>query len=93
MLGDWYDSIPETNLAPLTNAIDGDDAKSNRYVEGVLKQAKDEGWVLNSQWANPGSEAYIEPDDEQQDSMIDLIEQLNKDKKPAPVKKSDKTLI
>jgi organic radical activating enzyme len=79
MLGDWYDSIPETNLAPLVKAIDGDDAKSNRYVEGVLKQAKDEGWVLNAQWANPGSQEYIEPDDEQQDSMIDLIEQLNKD--------------
>jgi len=80
MLGNWYDSIPETNLAPLTKVIDGDDAKSNRYVEGVLKQAKDEGWVLNAQWANPGSQEYVEPDDQQQDDMIDLIEQLNKDK-------------
>ena len=75
----WYDSIPETNLAPLTKLVDGDDAKSNRYVEGVLKQAKDEGWVLNPQWNNPGSQDYIEPDDQQQDDMVDLIEQLNKD--------------
>ena len=74
----WYDSIPETNLAPLTKLVDGDDAKSNRYVEGVLKQAKDEGWVLNPQWNNPGSQDYIEPDDQQQDDMVDLIEQLNK---------------
>jgi organic radical activating enzyme len=78
-LAHWYDSIPETNLAPLKNLIDGDDAKSNRYVEGVLKQAKDEGWVLNPQWANPGSQEYIEPDDEQQDNMIDLIAELKKD--------------
>jgi len=78
-LKSWFDSIPDTNLAPLTKLVDGDDAKSNRYVEGVLKQAKDEGWILNPQWANPGSESYIEPDDDQQDDMIDLVEQLKKD--------------
>ena len=76
MLKSWYLGIPETNLAPLVNVIDGDDAKSNRYVEGVLKQAKDEGWILNPQWANPGSQEYIEPDDKQQEDMIDLVEQL-----------------
>jgi hypothetical protein len=78
-LTSWYNDIPETNLTPLTKLVDGDDAKSNRYVEGVLKQAKDEGWVLNPQWANPGSEQYIEPDEQQQDDMIDLVSQLNKD--------------
>ena len=78
-LVEWYDSIPETNLGRLKELIDGDDAKSNRYVEGVLKQAKDEGWVLNPQWANPGSQEFIEPDDQQQDDMIDLIGQLKKD--------------
>ena len=76
MLKTWFDSIPETNLNPLTKLVDGDDAKSNRYVEGVLKQAKDEGWILNPQWANPGSQEYIEPDDKQQEDMIDLVEQL-----------------
>jgi organic radical activating enzyme len=85
MLKTWFDSIPETNLNPLTKLVDGDDAKSNRYVEGVLKQAKDEGWILNPQWANPGSQEYIEPDDKQQEDMIDLVEQLksNQDTKYA----------
>jgi len=78
-LVEWYDSIPETNLGRLKELIDGDDAKSNRYVEGVLKQAKDEGWILNPQWANPGSQEYVEPDDQQQDDMIDLIDQLKKE--------------
>jgi hypothetical protein len=41
-LREWYNKIPETNLQPLTQLVDGDDAKSNRYVEGVLQQAKDE---------------------------------------------------
>ena len=78
MLRQWYESIPETNLTPLKNLVDGDDAKSNRYVDDVLKEAEDEGWVLSPQWANPGSQEYIEPDDQQQDDMIDLIGQLNK---------------
>jgi len=76
MLKSWYDSLPVTNLTPLKGLIDGDDAKSNRYVEGVLKQAKDEGWVLNPRWANPGAQDYVEPDDQQQDDMIDLVNQL-----------------
>jgi organic radical activating enzyme len=78
MLEEWWDSIPETNTAPLKGVIDGDDAKSNRYVDEVLQQAKDEGWVLNPQWANPGAQEYIEPDDEQQDEMIDLVKSLDK---------------
>ena len=64
-------------MAQLKGLIDGEDAKSNRYVDEVLKKAKDEGWVLNPQWANPGAQDYIEPDDQQQDDMIDLVEQLN----------------
>jgi hypothetical protein len=75
----WFDGIPETNLQPLTKVVDGDDAKSNRYVDGVLEQAKDEGWILNPQWANPGAQDFIEPDDQQQDDMIDLVAQLQAD--------------
>lgn len=78
-LSTWFNEIPDTNLTPLKGLVDGDDSKSNRYVEGVLKQAKEEGWVLNPQWANPGSEEYIEPDDQQQDDMIDLVKQLRTD--------------
>jgi hypothetical protein len=79
MLKEWWDSIPETNIAQLSGVIDGDDAKSNRYVEETLQKAKDEGWVLNPQWANPGSQEYIEPDNQQQDDMIDLIGELKKE--------------
>jgi hypothetical protein len=75
----WWDSIPETKLDALKEVIDGDDAKSNRYVHDVLKKAKEEGWVLNPQWHNPGSQEYIEPDHQQQDDMIDLIDLLKKE--------------
>ena len=78
-LTSWYLDLPETNLSTLTKLVDGDDAKSNRYVNEVLEQAQKEGWVLNPQWANPGAQDYIEPDDQQQDDMIDLVEQLRKD--------------
>ena len=71
MLKDWFEAIPETNIAPLKEAINGDDAKSNRYVDEVMETAKKEGWVLNPQWANPGAQDYIEPD--QQDEMLNFI--------------------
>jgi organic radical activating enzyme len=71
MLKEWWDSIPETNITPLKEVIDGDDAKSNRYVTDVMDTAKKEGWVLNPQWANPGAQDYIETD--QQDDMLKYI--------------------
>lgn len=76
MLVEWFDSIPDTEIAPLSlGDVDGDDAKSNRYVDEVIETAEKEGWVLNPQWANPGSQEYVEPDDEsgQQDDMINFI--------------------
>jgi organic radical activating enzyme len=71
MLKEWWDSIPETNITPLKQVIDGDDAKSNRYVSDVMDTAKKEGWVLNPQWANPGAQDYIETD--QQEDMLKYI--------------------
>jgi hypothetical protein len=71
MLKDWFDKIPMTNIEQLKGTIDGDDAKSNRYVDEVMETAKKEGWVLNPQWANPGAQDYVEPD--QQDEMLDFI--------------------
>jgi hypothetical protein len=71
MLKEWWDSIPETNITPLKQVIDGDDAKSNRYVSDVMDTAKREGWVLNPQWANPGAQDYIETD--QQEDMLKYI--------------------
>jgi hypothetical protein len=71
VLKEWFESIPDTKLEPITSLIDGDDAKSNRYVDEVMETAKNEGWILNPQWHNPGSQEYIEPD--QQDEMLDFI--------------------
>ena len=71
MLKSWWDSIPETNTQPIKDLADGDDAKSNRYVEEVLSTAKKEGWILNPQGPNPGSQNYIEPD--HQDEVLDYI--------------------
>jgi organic radical activating enzyme len=79
MLKDWWDSIPVTDLGKIQELVDGDDAKSNRYVEEVLKKAKEEGWVLNPQWANPGAQDFIEPDDDQQYEMINLVDKLKRD--------------
>ena len=70
-LKEWFENIPFTNITPLNNVIDGDDAKSNRYVDEVMDTAKKEGWVLNPQWANPGAQDYVEPD--QQDEMLNFI--------------------
>ena len=70
-------SVENYIIKQLTGVINGDDAKSNKYVKGVLEQAEKEGWVLNPQWANPGAQDYIEPDDQQQDDMIDLIKSLD----------------
>ena len=76
MLKEWWDSIPETNIAPLKGLVDGDDAKSNRYVDEVMDTAKKEGWILNPQWANPGAQDYVEPNsdnDNMQNEMMDFI--------------------
>ena len=82
MLEEWWESIPITDLGKVQKLVDGDDAKSNRYVTEVLKKAKDEGWVLDGQWANPGAQDFIEPDDEQQYEMIDLVRKLKRESKP-----------
>ena len=71
MLKDWWDSIPETNIKPLQGYVDGDDAKSNRYVNEVIETAKKEGWILNPQHPNPGSQEYRELD--HQDEMLNYI--------------------
>jgi organic radical activating enzyme len=81
-LKEWWDSIPETNIEPLKGFIDGDDAKSNRYVDEVLETAKKEGWVLDPQWANPGAQDYIEPEEvDMQDEMIKYINEDTPKKK------------
>ena len=71
MLKEWWNSIPVTNIAPIKELVDGDDGKSNKYVTEVMETAKKEGWILNPQWANPGAQDFVEPD--QQDEMLNFI--------------------
>jgi hypothetical protein len=71
MLKEWWDSIPETKLRPIKGLVDGDDAKSNKYVDDVLETAKKEGWILKPQWENPGAQNYVEPDE--QNEILDFI--------------------
>lgn len=74
MLESWYNTIPETKLELKQGLVDGDDAKSNFYVDEVMETAQKEGWVLNPQWANPGSQEYVEPEEDNlQDEMLKYI--------------------
>ena len=73
MLKEWWDTIPETDVAPLLETIDGDDANSNFYVKDLQRKAKKEGGILTPQWANPGAQDYIEPTDDDEEEIIDFI--------------------
>jgi hypothetical protein len=75
-LKDWWDSIPLTNTSALKGLVDGDDAKSNRYVDEVINTAKKEGWILNPQNPNPGAQDYIELD--HQDDVLEYIKNIEK---------------
>jgi hypothetical protein len=60
-LKEWYESIPETNIEPLKNFVDGDSTKGWTYVEELVKRANTEGWVLKPASENPGGQNYVEP--------------------------------
>ena len=57
---DWYESIPMTDLKQLQGIVDGDSTKGNMMKKELEKRAKDEGWVLDPQGPNPGSQEYKE---------------------------------
>ena len=57
-LVEWYNSLPETNTDPLNKLYDGDSTKGWKHKEELEKRAKEEGWVLDPQGANPGSQEY-----------------------------------
>ena len=67
---DWYESIPMTDLKQLQNIVDGDSTKGNMMKKELEKRAKDEGWVLNPQGANPGSQEYKEGNNEERKTAI-----------------------
>ena len=60
-LAQWYDSIPETNLQPLKNFIDGDSTKGWGHVDRLIEKANQEGWILDPTGENPGSQTYKKP--------------------------------
>lgn len=60
-LAQWYDSIPETNLQPLKNFIDGDSTKGWGHVDRLVEKANQEGWILDPVGENPGSQTYKKP--------------------------------
>jgi pyruvate-formate lyase-activating enzyme len=56
----WYKSIPDTNLQKLQSIVDGDSTKGNMMKKELEERAKKEGWVMNPQGPNPGSQEYKE---------------------------------
>mgnify|MGYP001442728793 FL=1 len=56
----WFESIPDTNLQKLQDIVDGDSTKGNMMKKELEERAKKEGWVMNPQGPNPGSQEYKE---------------------------------
>ena len=67
---DWYESIPMTDLKQLQSIVDGDSTKGNMMKKELEKRAKEEGWILNPQGANPGSQEYKETEDGKKQAAI-----------------------
>lgn len=58
---EWYDGIPETNTQPLVQFKSGDSSGyADQIAEELKEKAKKEGWILNPQGANPGSQEFKE---------------------------------
>ena len=60
-LKEWYESIPDTNIAPLTFFKDGDSTKGWGHVQELVDRANKEGWILEPSKTNPGSQTYVKP--------------------------------
>ena len=67
---DWYEAIPMTDLKKLQDIVDGDSTKGNMMKKELEERAKNEGWVLNPQGANPGSQEYKENNNEGKTTTI-----------------------
>ena len=59
---DWYNSLPVTNIEPIAGLYDGDSTKGWKHKQELEERAKQEGWVLDPQGANPGSQEYVVKD-------------------------------
>jgi hypothetical protein len=60
-LAEWYDSIPETNIAPLIKLISGDSTLESSHLEQLIEKANQEKWILKPTHPNPGSKNYVKP--------------------------------
>ena len=49
-----------TDLKQLQTIVDGDSTKGNMMKKELEQRAEEEGWVLDPQGPNPGSQEYIE---------------------------------
>jgi hypothetical protein len=54
---EWYDSIPETDLTPLTNVSTMEPLEAEKLRE----KANEEKWILTPAHTNPGSKDYTKP--------------------------------
>ena len=59
-----------TDLKQLQGIVDGDSTKGNMMKKELEERAKKEGWVLNPQGANPGSQEYKENNNEGKKTTI-----------------------
>jgi pyruvate-formate lyase-activating enzyme len=57
-LAEWYNGIPVTEIESLQTLIEGDSTKNWKHVSELHLRAAKEGWVLNKQQSNPGSQDY-----------------------------------
>jgi organic radical activating enzyme len=57
-LADWYESIPETNTELLKKPDFGSVGSKPVGAKELFKRAKVEGWVLDPESSNPGSQNY-----------------------------------
>ncbi len=66
----WYESIPMTDLKTLQGIVDGDSTKGNVMKKELEKRAKDEGWILDPQGPNPGSQEYKENNNDERQAAV-----------------------
>jgi hypothetical protein len=60
-LAAWYDAIPDTIVIKPVTLVSGDSSTmTQQFQDELKKKAEEEGWVLNPQNANPGSQEFNE---------------------------------
>jgi hypothetical protein len=60
-LVEWWDSIPDTNIALLTEYKNGDSTEGWGHKDRLVERATKEGWILKPSNSNPGAQEYVAP--------------------------------